>query len=710
MKFEQKTCFRNKLSYLTILSSISLYSVSAYSQQCQPIVWEDNFDQPTLDANAWEIQTGDGCDQGAGMCGWGNSELQNYQPDNITLANGIMTIEARKQRIKSTQYTSGRIRTANMPNSGEWAMGRFEARMKFPSGQGMWPAFWMLPTNPTQGWPMSGEIDIFESVGQSANMSFGTLHYGQPWPDNSHTGGSILMQPGKWSDDFHTYAIEWESDEIRWYVDNMLYSVKTVADLSPQDWPFDGRNNFHLILNLAVGGTWGGTVDDSVLPQTLEVDYVRVYGGSQPNLSGNHLPSPGSTQTYTVDNASGTVNWSVTGGTISGSGNTVNVTWDLASENSTQTLTASTSNCEVTTNIYVGKNLSTQTVLENFNGTSNMAVTFSNGVYTVENDALTYTRDAASQWDVIAASTSAIPNANDYIIGDKAFQLDVNNTNAALIGKEIIIQLENSSVATPDNYPGGRHSKYNAFIEHANGWQTLRFSLIERLDSNTGDNAVDNILFLIDPNNFTNDTYIIDNIEILGESGTENTPPTANFTFDCNALTCNFDASSSYDNDGSITTYGWDFGDGTIASSSVTSHSYSQEGNYSVSLKVTDNTGATNSTSQQVTVSSGSGEQATSVTVSSVSTGTQSASKGKKFGTATVVILDNLGVPVEGAIVNGTFSGTWNESAQVVTDASGIATFITSSANSGNVSVNFCVNSVSAGLPLNINASVNICQ
>mgnify|MGYP000483556759 CR=1 FL=1 len=700
-----------KYSCLAAATSLGMFTQSVIAQQCQPLVWQDDFTQASLDTSAWEIQTGDGCDQGAGMCGWGNSELQNYQPENITLANGIMTIEARKERIKSTLYTSGRIRSANMPASGEWTFGRFEARMKIPSGQGMWPAFWMLPSNPVQAWPMSGEIDIFESVGQSANMAYGTIHYGQPWPDNAHQGGSILMQPGKWSDDFHTYAVEWEQDEIRWYVDNMLYSTKTIADVAPQDWPFDGRNNFHLIFNLAVGGTWGGTVDDSALPQSLEVDYVRVFGGNQPNLSGNHLPKPGSTESYSVVNPGTDTSWSVTGGSISGSGDTISVTWDEASANSTQTLTAISGGCEVETHIYVGKNLTTETVLEDYNGTSNMAVTFTNGSYSVANGVLTYTRDGASQWDVISASTSAIPDVNPFILGDKAFQLEINNTDPTLVGKEIIIQLEDSTTATPDNFPVGRHSKFNAFIDNANGWQTLDFSLVERMDGGTSDNSVDSILFLIDPNNFSDDTYIIDNIEILGENtSSSNNPPSASISANCNDLSCGFDGSASSDSDGSIVSYAWDFGDGNTATGSVASHNYIQTGSYTVSLTVTDDDGASHTVTSTVNPTENSGGTATSSLIQSITTGTQSAGKGQKLGTAAVTVLDDLGNPIEGVSVQGNFSGSWNEAASAITDSNGIAHLVTASAQGGNVTVGFCVSDVTGGLPLDTNASSGICQ
>ncbi|OUS29868.1 hypothetical protein A9Q98_05620 [Thalassotalea sp. 42_200_T64] len=699
------------LKRLLLASTLSIISTMAFAQQCQIPVWSDEFDGSTLDQLNWDVQLGDGCDQGAGMCGWGNSELQYYKAENAVVANGQLTITAKKQRVKATQYTSGRIRTANMPGSGEWAFGRVEARMKVPDGQGMWPAFWMLPTDPTEVWPVSGEIDIFESTGQSSMFAYGTLHYGQPYPNNQHTGGGMLKQPDRWSDDFHTYAIEWQADEIRWYVDNMLYSIKTATDLLPEDWPFDGRNNFHILLNLAVGGTWGGAVDNGALPQTLKVDYVRVYGDSQPTLLGDHLVNPGATETYTVANGIAS-NWTVTGGTIvASSATSVDVQWHQSSASSNQTLTAVTSGCSVPTSVYVGPSLSTETVLENYDGTANMTITSNNGIYNVGGGVLTYTRDAASQWDVIAASTSAISDASGFVLGSKAFSMDFNNTNPALVGKQVLIQLENSSVATPSNYPGGRHSKYEAFIEHANGWQTLQFQMLDRLDTATADTVVDSIIFLIDPDAFTNDTYVIDNIEILGTGGASgNNSPIASFANNCTDLVCSFDGSASSDSDGSIVSYDWDYGDGNIDSSATANHSFIAAGNYTVTLTVTDNEGATDATSTLVSVTSVGGGEATNTVVSSVVTGTQSAGKGKKYGKATVTVFDDLGAPVAGATVTGNFSGTWAESASALTNASGVADVLTSTSATGGVSVNFCVSSVSAALPLDSAASSGICQ
>ena len=691
-----------------LTSCFILLPAIASAQQCQTLIWSDEFEGTSLNLNNWEVQTGDGCDQGAGMCGWGNGELQYYQQENAVVADGQLTITAKKERVKKSQYTSARLRTAKMPDSGEWTFGRFEARMKIPDGQGMWPAFWMLPTEPSVGWPTSGEIDIFESTGQQSMFAFGTIHYGQPWPDNLHSGGGILKQPDKWSDGFHTFAIEWEESQIRWYVDNLLFSTKTVSDTLPEVWPFDSANKFHLLLNLAVGGSWGGVVDNASLPQTLTVDYVRVYAGNQPSVSGEHLVTPGVTETYNLINGSA-INWTVTGGTIlSSSTSTVDVHWETSSAASHQILTANTSDCSISTPVYVGPDLLTETVLDDFNGSSTMQLISASGVYAVSNGILEYTRDAESQWDVIAESTSMINDANDFVTGSKVFTMDINNTNQSLVDKEILIQLENRSVATADNFPEGRHSNFRAVIEHANGWQSLRFKMAERIDLSTADNAVDSIIFLIDPGAFTSDTYTIDNIEILGLSGSENQPPVASFSFNCQALSCSFDASNSVDIDGQIVSFDWNFGDANTASGVNVNHNFNSAGSYPVELTVTDNQESSHVSTQVVTVTAANSSP-TSLVVSSVIVATEGAGKGSKYGKATVSVVDDLAVPVEGAIVNGYFSGTWNESATGTTDASGVLTLLTTTSANGNVDVNFCVTDVIGALPLDQTASVNIC-
>lgn len=238
------------------------------------LVWADEFDDDNLDQEKWSYQFGTGSDEG--LQGWGNNELQYYteRPENIFLEDGYLHIVAREENFEKMNYTSARIRTIN---KGDWMFGRVEVRAKLPQGQGIWPAFWMLPTdNIFGGWPKSGEIDIMEMVGNEPKTIHGTIHYGPDWPDNQYTGASYSLESGIFADTFHTFSIEWEHDKLTWYVnDTEFFSVKP-EQLKPHNYPFNAR--FHLILNLAVGGNWPGNPNESTeFPETLTVDYVRVY-------------------------------------------------------------------------------------------------------------------------------------------------------------------------------------------------------------------------------------------------------------------------------------------------------------------------------------------------------------------------------------------------------------------------------------------------
>jgi beta-glucanase (GH16 family) len=242
------------------------------------LVWSDEFDGTGVDVNKWEFQLGDGC--AIGLCGWGNNELQWYRAENARVENGQLIITAKREPFGTKQYTSTRMRTMK---KGDWTYGRFEIRAKLPYGRGLWPAFWMLPTDSVYGgWAASGEIDIMELVGHEPNKTHGTLHYGGPWPQNKSTGASHTLKEGTFADDFHLFALEWGPGEIRWYVDGVRYQTQPNAEAKwwssggPFPAPFDQR--FHLLLNLAVGGIWPGAPDaTTVFPQTLVVDYVRVY-------------------------------------------------------------------------------------------------------------------------------------------------------------------------------------------------------------------------------------------------------------------------------------------------------------------------------------------------------------------------------------------------------------------------------------------------
>ena len=234
----------------------------AHAQWTQ--IWADEFDQGSLNMDNWEFMIGSGTAYGLPV-GWGNEELQYYtnRASNLEVSNGILKITAREESFGGRPYTSARIRS--MGNF-EFKWGRVEARMKLPSTSGVWPALWMLPTDsPYGGWASSGEIDIMESV-NLADRIYGTLHFGAGWPQNSSTGGS-LANGTDFSQDFHIYALEWDPDQIRWYVDGQLFSTKNAnqwysSTATGNDRaPFD--HDFHLLLNIAVGGLFPGNPNGS---------------------------------------------------------------------------------------------------------------------------------------------------------------------------------------------------------------------------------------------------------------------------------------------------------------------------------------------------------------------------------------------------------------------------------------------------------------
>jgi beta-glucanase (GH16 family) len=232
-------------------------------------VWADEFDGTGVpDATKWMFETGNS--------GWGNNELQYYtRGENATVANGKLTIEARREDRNGAKYTSTRMITRGFQ---DFLYGRIEASIKIPAGRGTWPAFWMLPTDNSYGnWPRSGEIDIMEHVGYEPNKVHVSVHT----EAFNHMIGTqktnSLMVPTALSD-FHKYHVDWTPYAVRGFVDDVQVFEFINSNTGYAAWPFNKR--FFLILNIAVGGNWGGAqgVDDNIFPSKMEVDYVRVYG------------------------------------------------------------------------------------------------------------------------------------------------------------------------------------------------------------------------------------------------------------------------------------------------------------------------------------------------------------------------------------------------------------------------------------------------
>lgn len=228
---------------------------------------------------SWEFDLGDG--SAIGNVGWGNAERQTYAdlPANAaTDGNGNLLITARRLDGSDScyygpcEFSSARLLTRARH---EIQYGKIEARIKVPSGAGFWPAFWMLGTNIGEvGWPMSGEIDIMEYVGRLPTLVFGTIHGPGYYASSGDSQTLDLGSPV--ADAFHVYAIEWQPDHIAWFVDGMQYHQASPEDVAPNDWVFN--HPFYILLNVAVGGTFGGPVaSETVFPQSMSVDYVRVY-------------------------------------------------------------------------------------------------------------------------------------------------------------------------------------------------------------------------------------------------------------------------------------------------------------------------------------------------------------------------------------------------------------------------------------------------
>jgi len=255
-----------------LLCLLVMYSCAAQTAQ-KGLVWSDEFDGDQLDPTRWKAYVGNGC---PGLCGFGNKELQYYTNDaeNVKLQDGKLIITAHKKSKDRNDYTSSKIWTRGIES---WKYGRIEVSAKLPAGRGTWPAIWMLPQrNKYGGWPRSGEIDIMEHVGYNQGMVHGTVHT-QSFNHMKGTqkGDSIMVANA--SEAFHEYAIEWRKDRIDWFIDGKKYHTFKNTGKNSDDWPFD--QPFYLILNVAVGGSWGGKegIDDSIWPQSMEIDYVRVY-------------------------------------------------------------------------------------------------------------------------------------------------------------------------------------------------------------------------------------------------------------------------------------------------------------------------------------------------------------------------------------------------------------------------------------------------
>ncbi|NND77953.1 MAG: glycoside hydrolase family 16 protein [Flavobacteriales bacterium] len=498
---------------------------SLSSQTGEHLIWHDEFRHDSLDVTKWVYDIGNGAN------GWGNNELQYYTNNgqNVKVEDGLLKIIGKQQAFGGFNYTSGKIKT-----KGKFAFnsGRIEIKAKFPSGQGLWPAVWMLPEDNFYGtWPVGGEIDIIEILGHETNKVHGTLHYGRYWPNNQMTGSSFTIGAPDFASDFHIFEMEWTENSIKWSVDGTMYNEIAINDISNDLWPFD--QDFHLIMNLAIGGNWPGSPNGSTpWPAEMHVEYVRLFQNTDDvyisgrdhvhkdatNVSYKVLDIPGASYFWIVPSGAsitsgqGTneilVDWTNAGGTIE-------VEIDKCCSMYPISLTVNVLESECSSNIYDanGNKLLHWTQMD---GSLNELILnpSANAVNSSSHTAF-YARNAGAQYDVLRFVTDIIGDASVFENGTIKFEMDVHTS--APIGTEILIQLEDHELAQ-NSFPAGRHSVYQTFTSVQNQWHTLTFDYSWSPDGNVSDHKINDLLFLFAPNTFTGHSFYIDNIRISDPS------------------------------------------------------------------------------------------------------------------------------------------------------------------------------------------------
>ena len=259
----------NKPLYTILIISLLTPAIIAAQPIKGKLVWADEFNYTGLpDSTKWNYDVGGD--------GWGNGEAEYYtlkQLKNARVENGLLIIEAHKDSVGNNPYTSARLVTKG---KGDWTYGRIEVKAKLPKGVGTWPAIWMLASTKKLVWPDDGEIDIMEHVGYDQGVIHASTH-SKKYNHIIHTQKTAVTTIADCSEKFHVYAMEWNKDSICIFVDHLKYFTSTNNHTGKDAWPFN--QPFHLLLNLAIGGFWGAAkgIDNSIFPQRMEVDYVRVY-------------------------------------------------------------------------------------------------------------------------------------------------------------------------------------------------------------------------------------------------------------------------------------------------------------------------------------------------------------------------------------------------------------------------------------------------
>jgi beta-glucanase (GH16 family) len=507
-----KTGFKGAITLFFVFCQLGGYS------QCNQLVWADEFSGSSIDASKWTHEVnGDG---------GGNGELQYYTDfaRNSYLENDNLIIKLIKEDYLGKSYTSARLVTRYKAS---WQYGRFEVRAKIPAGLGTWPAIWMLPDDQSAGWPGEGEIDIMEHVGSDPGRIHGTVHTAAfNHLAGTQVGASTIVSD--FNTAYHVYAVEWTPTEVRWFIDDVQYH--SFQNQGGDDkWPFD--KDFHFILNVAMGGAWGGAegIDETITEVQMDIDYCRVYSGTYTNgISGDSkVYENDNNKVYTINAIDGAAyNWSLPAGASIATGqgtNSITVNWGTTSGNvNVDVAVAGCSNNLYSLAVVVEAPVTLEYIFEDFEENRNLNYILSSGTLTQtianpnpgapNSSALVgkYDRNIDELYDVIFTGTSEIGNASEFSSGKRRIQMDVYTS--APIGTKISMQLENSTTSLSTNYPTGRHSVYEAYTTIQNGWETIEFDYLSRPDGTVGAFDCDNMVLLVDANSNTDHTLYFDNV------------------------------------------------------------------------------------------------------------------------------------------------------------------------------------------------------
>lgn len=518
-----------KIYFLSILSLFFVPSI--FSQDCYVLSWSDEFNGNQIDPEKWTFDIGNGYPD---EWGWGNGEDQYYtnKPENVEVSNGTLKIKARNESVSSFNYTSAKIKTQGLF---DFKYGRIESRIKIPKGGGLWPAFWLLPSENVFGeWPASGEIDIMERFGDK-DATLSSIHFKNTSGQREFKTDGYAATDNQW----HNFAAVWSENEVNFFVDWNFVMRATPADLKGANWPFN--ENFYLILNMAMGGD-AGAINNNGLPKNMEIDWIRVYQRKQDlEIQGTAMAEPNSIDNHfwLPENAS-TYSWSVPAGAeiLSGQGtNKIQVKWGNGNGNVSCNvngwngdINGNASNCgnNTITKSVTGLPSSCHTTIYDGELNHGLLQTQADGVGGIEalnmfnpkpnnvnpsNTVIRYGRDGDQQYDIMKVQLRESFDAERLRNGKGKLYVDLYTDFQHSGNIPVTVEIVNRN-ANNAGYPKGIYAQLLGTITKSREWETVEFTYLETPDWDVLTENVDAMNVLLNPNSNTAKVYFIDNIRL----------------------------------------------------------------------------------------------------------------------------------------------------------------------------------------------------